>query len=97
MLEIILLIFMTRHIGSLAIRKGLQPGTWKQYTILSFLAGEMIGCIIGVVLWGKEEILAAAVLGVACAVAAFFTLRANLSSKPDADDDISNIGRDIHR
>ena len=97
MLEIIVLIFLTKNIGNLAIKKGLKAGTWKLYTVLAWFGGEILGIVIGLSLWGQEELIAAVLVGLAFAVASYLVLRSNLNNKPDAEDDISNIGNDIPR
>ncbi len=35
MIEIIVLIFLSRNIGYLALDKGLKPGLWKFYVVLA--------------------------------------------------------------
>lgn len=95
MLEIIALIFLTKNMGALAIQKGEKPGSWKLYTVLSWFGGEILGVVIGLLLFGEDEILPAILLGLCCAVASYFILRSNLSKKPDADDDINYIGQDV--
>ena len=95
MLEIIALIFLTRQIGALALRKGLKPGTWKLYTVLLWFGAEIGGIIIGLGTFGSDALLAAVVVGLACAVTSYFILKSSLSKRPDADDDINYIGRDL--
>ena len=93
MLEIIALIFLTKKIGVLAEQKGLKPGTWKLYAVLSWIAGEIIGIVIGFALFGQSNLVPAVLLGLACAVSSFFILRANLNKRPDSfNDDIDKIG-----
>ncbi len=96
MLEIIALIFLTRNIGALAIKKGLKPGTWKLYTVLLWFGAEIGGIIIGIGSFGEDALLPAVFIGLACAVASYFILRSNLSRRPDVDDDINFIGKDMH-
>jgi hypothetical protein len=93
MLEIIALVFLTKNIGSLAQRKGLKPGTWKLYTVLCWFGAEILGALIGILVFGSENIVGAVLLGLACAVGSYFVLKANLDKRPDAmDDDINRIG-----
>ncbi len=93
MLEIIALVFLTKNIGSLAQRKGLKPGTWKLYTVLCWFGAEILGALIGVLVFGSENIVGAVLLGLACAVGSYFVLKANLDKRPDTmDDDINRIG-----
>lgn len=95
MLEILALILLTKNIGALAVKKGLKPGTWKLYTVLGWFGGEIVGVVLGLLVFGEDGILPAILVGLCCALASFFIIKANLSNKPDADDDINYIGQDI--
>ena len=95
MLEIIALIFLTRQIGALALKKGLKPGTWKLYTVLLWFGAELGGIIIGLGTFGQDNLVGAILIGLACAVASYFILRSSLLNRPDADDHINHIGRDV--
>ena len=93
MLEIIALIFLTKNMGALALKKGLKPGTWKLYTVLAWFGSEIAGVIIGMGIFGTEGILPAILIGLCAAVGSYFVLRASLNKRPDAlDDDINRIG-----
>jgi len=93
MLEIIALIFLTREIGKIAADKGLKPGTWKIYTVLAWIAGEFIGAIIGVLIFGTNNFWSVVLVAIAGAVTGYLILKANLSKRPDLlDDDINQIG-----
>jgi len=92
MLEIIALIFLTKKIGVLAEQKGLKPGTWKLYTVLCWFGAEILGAVISIALLGEESMILGVFIGLACAVGSYFVLKANLSKRPDAFDDIDKIG-----
>ncbi|HEX2683794.1 MAG TPA: hypothetical protein VHL77_07670 [Ferruginibacter sp.] len=93
MLEIIALIFLTKNIGALALKKGLKPGLWKLYTVLSWIGAEIIGIIIAASILGADNIIFAALIGLACAVGSYFVIRAILNKRPDAmEEDINRIG-----
>ncbi|MEP6673593.1 MAG: hypothetical protein ABJA78_00495 [Ferruginibacter sp.] len=96
MLDIILLIFFTRNIGTLAIKKGLKPGIWKMYTIIFWFVSEIAGVLIGLVTFPDSGFIGPAILGIGLAVLSYFVIKSNLDKKPDAiDDDIINrIGVD---
>ena len=93
MLEIIILIFITREIGRLAQSKGLKSGTWKIYTVVGWVLSEIIGIIVGIMIFGKDNLFSIAMVGIAFAVTSYFIIKAQLNKLPDYfDDDINNIG-----
>jgi len=95
MLEIIALIFLTRNIGTIAARKGLKPGVWKLYTVLCWFAGEIIGGVIGYILFGEDNLISVFLVAVGGAIAGYFIIKSVLDKKPDAlDDEIGRIGTD---
>jgi phage shock protein PspC (stress-responsive transcriptional regulator) len=95
MLEIIALILLTRHIGGVATRKGLKPGTWKLYTVLSWFAGEIVGVVAGLVIFEQDNLVSLMLMGIAGALGGYFILKAVLDKKPDdVEDDINRIGVD---
>lgn len=57
MLEIILLIFISRSIGETAFDKGYSKGLYRFLTFLFWFAFEFIGIIIATILIGEEKIL----------------------------------------
>lgn len=95
MLEIIALIFLTKEIGKLADQKGLKPITWKIYTIIAWLVSEIIGVVVGVMIFGVNNIVSVILVGIAFAITSFFIIKAQLNKLPDQtfDDDINNVGR----
>ena len=95
MLEIIALIFLTKDIGKLAAQKGLKPITWKIYTIIAWLVSEIIGVVVGVMIFGVNNIVSVILVGITFAITSFFIIKAQLNKLPDQtfDDDINNVGR----
>ena len=94
MLEIIALIFLAKEIGKIAADKGLKPGAWKLYLILAWIAGEFVGAIIGILIFGTTNIISVELVAVAGAVTGYVILKANLKKKTDLlDDDIDQIGQ----
>ena len=95
MLEIIALIFLTKEIGKLAAQKGLKPITWKIYTIIAWLVSEIIGVVVGVMIFGVNNIVSVILVGITFAITSFFIIKAQLNKLPDQtfDDDINNVGR----
>ncbi len=95
MIEIIVLIFLTREIGNLALRKGLKPGLWKFYLVAGWIVMELLGAVVGVVIFGPGNFISIMLVAIAFAITSYFYLKANLNKRPDTDldDDISNLGK----
>ena len=94
MIEIIALILLTAQMGRLATQKGLKPGPWKLYTVLAWIAGEFIGAVIGVMMFGTDNIISVMLIALAGAITGFLVLKRNLTKRPDVlEDDINQIGR----
>ena len=47
MLEILLLIFLTRRVGEIVEAKGRKGGWYKLLTVVLWIGGEVVGAIIG--------------------------------------------------
>ncbi len=93
MLEIIAIIFLSKKNGRLAVQKGLKPGTWIFYSVICWIAFEVVGVILGIISFGPENILPTYLLAILLAVSSYFFIRSILNKKPDAiDDDINRIG-----
>lgn len=94
MLEIIVLIFLTKEIGKLANSKGVKASTWKIYTIFGWIISEIFGIIIGVMIFGKDNLFSIILVGLTFAITSYFIIKAQLNKLPDQglDDDINNIG-----
>ena len=87
MIEIIILIFLTREIGRMAIRKGLKPLTWKIYNVLGWLIFEFIGLLFGLMIFGKDNLITVNLIGIAFAVTSYFLIKMQLNKLPDQDVD----------
>ncbi|MEP7108920.1 MAG: hypothetical protein ABI760_13085 [Ferruginibacter sp.] len=95
MLEIIALIFLCKRNGKLAIQKGLKSGTWKGYTVLAWIVAEMAGVMLGLVLFGQENIIGIMSLGLVSAFGGYLFIKSVLDKKPDSsEDEINSIGVD---
>ena len=93
MLEIIALILLSKKNGKLAEQKGLKPGLWIVYSVLCWIAFEVIGVIVGIISFGQENIIPTYILALVLAVSSYFFIRSILQKKPDAlNDDINRIG-----
>lgn len=97
MLEIIALIFMTREIGRLAESKGLKPTIWKFYNVAGWVVFELLGAIIGVMIFGIDNLVSVFLVAILFAVTSYFIIKGYLSKLPDAglNDDINNIGSGV--
>lgn len=91
MLDIILLYFLAKSIGKLAIKKGLPPLKWKLTLIGTWLVFEMIGLFLGVAFFGTGNLPALLALGLASAFGGYLLLRYILEKKPDQSP-YDNIG-----
>lgn len=94
MLEIIILIFLAKEIGLLASRKGLRSGLWKFYLVAGWIFMEIVGAVVGVIIFGPDNRISIFLVAVAFAITSYFYIKANLSKRPDVglDEDISKIG-----
>jgi hypothetical protein len=91
--DIIILIFLAVRLGRLAELKGQSSLKWRTYLVLGWLAGEIAGGILGMIIFGND-LISCALVGLAGAFGAYFIIKNNLSKLPDIshDDDINNIG-----
>lgn len=95
MIEIIALIVLCIKNGKLAAQKGLKPGIWKLYTVLAWIVTEMMGVILGIVLFGQENLIGIMSLGLVSAFGGYLFIKATLDKKPDSfEEDINRIGSD---
>lgn len=85
MIEIIVLFNITRSIGKLAGRKGLAPGRWKLYVVLSWFGCELTAGVIAYILMPETPLV---YMGCAygSAIGSYYVLKASLAKRPDADD-----------
>ena len=83
MIKIIILIFLTREIGRLARSKGLKPAIWKIYNVLGWLTFECIGLLIGLMIFGKNNLISVNLIGIAFAVTSYFLMKSRLNKLPD--------------
>lgn len=93
MLEIIAIVLLSKKNGKLAEQKGLKRGTWILYSVLCWIAFEVVGIIVGIISFGQENIIPTYLLALFLAVSSYFFIRSILNKKPDTmDDDINRIG-----
>jgi len=95
MLEIIILIFLTRKIGALAERKGQTSSKWKLFLVLAWIGFELTGMALSVIIAGNLYI--ALLFGLFCAFGGYLFIKARLDKMPDKesmDDWIRKIGNE---
>lgn len=93
MIEIIVLIFLTREIGRIAERKGLNKIKWKVLLVALWLGLEFTGVIIGMLLFTPDNIISIALVGLMLASTSYFIIKGYLLKLPDLPDenDIGNL------
>lgn len=89
MIEVIALILLTAEIGRIASRKGLKPGRWQLYTVLAWLAGEFVGILVGIIIFGPNNLVSVILVALAGAITGYLILKSNLSKRPDLDSGIN--------
>ena len=69
--------------------------TWKIYTIVSWLISEILGFIVALMIFEKDNIISIVLVGFLFAITSYFIIKAQLNKLPDqnSEDDINNIGR----
>ena len=95
MLDLIVLYFLTRETGKLAHRKGVKPFTWKIYNIVGWLSAELVGILIGIMIFGMNNLISVQLIAFAFAITSYFIIKNQLNKLPDQglDDDINKIGQ----
>jgi hypothetical protein len=87
MLEVIALYFLCKKNGMLASQKGLNPRTWKWYTVLAWILTEMIGVIMGITFYGESNLVGIMSLGIISAFGGYLIIKFILEKKPDLNKD----------
>lgn len=91
MLEIILLYFLSKNIGGLAIKKGLPPLKWKIAMIATWILFEFTGIFLGISFFGTDNLLGLMAIGLASAFGGYLLIRFILEKKPD-DNTLEGFG-----
>ena len=95
MIELIALYFLCKYNGRLAARKGLKPLTWRIYTILAWLVAEFLGVILGLLLFGKDNLGSLMAIGLVSAFGGYLFIRYVLDKKEDViGEEVSRTGID---
>ncbi len=90
MLDFILLYFLAKKIGCLAIKKGLSPLRWKLTMIGVWLFFEVLGFVFGVLLFGTKDLYSLLAFCIVCAFGGYLLIKYILENKPD-----NNINKEI--
>ena len=98
-MDLIVLYFLAKRIGKLAIQKGLKSSLWKFYTVLAWIAGEMVGISMAINMFGPFTLKTVdwryALMSLFFAFGGFLAIQFILEKKPDNfDDEINGIGVD---
>ena len=94
MLEIILVVFLAKKLGALAVKKGEPKGRWQTFFVLSWIGLEVLGMGIGMVL--SNNYVLAMLLGLAAAGGSYLLFKYKLDQMPDKlemDNWVDNIGQ----
>src|SRR5579871_1736779 len=93
--ELIVIIFLSRRNGHLAVKKGLKFWKWGLLTTASWLVMEAIGFIISVSLFGTNNAVGIYFMSVGSAFGGYLIIRSILEKKPDyIEKNIEQIGVD---
>lgn len=92
MIEIIILYFLVKNIGNMAVKKGLPALKWKLTTIASWIVFELLGLFLAISFFGTANLMGIMAIGLASAFGGYLFVRYILEKKPDADqlDDFGN-------
>ena len=94
-MDLIILFFLAKGIGRLAVQKGLPPGMWKLYTVLAWLAGEFIGVAIGMLIFGQDNLFSILIVALGCAFPGYLIVKNILEKKPDVfDEEVNQVSVD---
>jgi hypothetical protein len=93
-MDVIVLIFLAIEIGKLAVSKGLSANKWRLNLVLAWIAGELLGLVIGIAIFGIDNQFSWLLIAFGCALSAYFLIKNYLSKLPNvlSDDDVNNIG-----
>ncbi|HEX6624499.1 MAG TPA: hypothetical protein VF064_12370 [Pyrinomonadaceae bacterium] len=85
MLEVIVLIFLTRRVGEIVEEKGRRSGWYKALAVVLWIGGEAIGALVGLAVSGHFDSgkvlmrIFCVLLGVAAGAALAFVIAKSLS------------------
>jgi len=90
MIEIILLVFLSKKIANMASEKGYSGGLYRFLTFLIWFVFEIIGGVIGILVFGEGlPVYVVAIIGAILGYALIYYIADNLESKTSSSD--SNV------
>ncbi len=90
-MDLIVLFFLCRHIGKVALRKGEKSSKWILITIGAWIFTEITGLALAVTIFGTENIIGLSLIGFMCALGSYLIVKAQLDKIPDIEDDIEGF------
>lgn len=87
MIDLILLFFLSRHIGRTALQKGLKRGPWIVFTIIAWMIAEFFGLAFAVNMFGTQNLIAVNLFAVFCGLGGYLLVHAFLQKTPARMDD----------
>ncbi|HMN32917.1 MAG: hypothetical protein IT215_05150 [Chitinophagaceae bacterium] len=57
MLDIIAMVLLTMYNGRIAQKKGLNGGTWRLYTVVAWVVGEIIGTLVALLFFTPSDFI----------------------------------------
>ena len=82
------------HVGRVADRKGEKPVKWQLRVVGGWIVAEMLGFMIGILMFGTDNLIGLMLFGLISAVGGYLFVKAQLDKIPDRmDDDINRIGK----
>lgn len=81
MLEIIAIYLTSKNIAQIAHEKGYPPGLWRFLAIITWILSEIVGAIIGILLFGQGGLMMY-IFALGGAVLGYVILRKVLENKP---------------
>lgn len=96
MIEIIVLIFLSKRVKFIVEPKGYKPFNWQLKCILLWFGTEVVGLLASILIFGSD-IYTAALSGLLCAIAAaiaYFRYIQNLPDLNSGDNWIDRIGQE---
>jgi len=85
MIEIVVLYFLVRKLGELAVQKGQSPFKWKINGIFAWVGGEFLGFFVILELTKTKDLILSMLFAIGTGYLFFLLLRQYLQSMPDSD------------